>query len=74
MKAGSPISPHDYVRVDSLPVWQQEAFATWIYWQTCPVVSHERDLDGKPARCAYRWDYEHWLAAAARDEIILPLD
>lgn len=74
MNIDSFISPSDYIRVDSLPeAWRRE-FADWLWRQTCPVIKSELDADGMLARCAYRWDYEHWLATFWRGEVAMPLD
>jgi len=51
-----------YVRVDRLPAEDQASFRQWIIRQTCPVIRHERDPDGRPTMCAYTWDYERWLS------------
>jgi hypothetical protein len=60
-----------YVRIDTLPEKEQAAFSAWIFRQTRPVVPDEINSDGRPAECAYVWDYARWLAehkpAALRD-------
>lgn len=74
MKTHSTFAPPEYIRVDSLPeAWQQE-FPGWLRGQTCPAIWSEVDVDEKRARCAYRWDYERWLAAFRLREVAMPLD
>lgn len=74
MKTHPAFAAPEYIRIDSLPADQQVPFAKWIYHQTCPVVPTEVDSEGQPALCAYRWDYEHWLAARRHGEAAQPLD
>ena len=59
---GAPLA---YVRVDALPPEWRQPFAAWIRRQTRPVIDSEIDPDGKPAMCAYDYDFGHWLAGVS---------
>lgn len=64
----------DYLRIDSLPLEEQEPFSAWIFRQTRPVVSHELDAERAPASCAYPWDYARWLAENKPAALTDPFD
>jgi hypothetical protein len=74
MNLHTPIPFSQYIRIDSLPADQQRPFARWILLQTRPVVRHELDAHRRPAACAFRWDYEHWLAEGEPSTLPNPFD
>jgi hypothetical protein len=74
MKTHPAFAPPEYIRIDALPEAQRKDFADWLWGHTCPVIPSELDATGKPAACAYRWDYEHWLVSVRRGEVATPLD
>jgi hypothetical protein len=49
----------DYVVIPELPKEQQEPFNKWLIGQTLPIVEKEGVFKYK---CAYKWDYDKWLA------------
>jgi hypothetical protein len=49
----------NYVVITKLPIEQQAPFNKWLFGQTCPLVEEEGE---DKMNCAYKVDYDRWLA------------
>lgn len=53
------IKNETYVVIPELPEEQQRPFSEWLIGQTLPVIDDEGE---NRYNCAYKWDYDKWLA------------
>jgi hypothetical protein len=56
----------DYVVISEIPEIQQERFKYWLRGQTQPIIEEEGD---NKFDCAYKWDYDKFLAYYRKNQV-----